>query len=99
MALEAIVELLRIVEIQFGSGGHQPWFIADTPGEVYIAKEAEPLPFIRRVYLPNSHLVGPMHTLDVVHGRFVVRDEHLYEDRDVTDAEFSELRRRATGSA
>ncbi len=91
LALQAIRLIDQIVQGQFGAWGSMPWLLL-LPGEPYIAKEAETLPFVRRVYLPNCRLVGPRHKLDIVEGRFVIHDDFPYEDREVTDEEFRKLR-------
>ena len=95
MALEAGRCLLKIVGEQFGPDGGKPWIIPNTPGEIFVKKEAESLPFVRHVYLPNCALVGPLHRL--VLGRdgteWRVQDDHDYEDREIDDDEFRELRK------
>ena len=97
MALEAAKSLLRIVEVQFGTAGGPGWFIDGIPGEIYVSKRAEGMPFISRVYLPNCVLVGPQHSLSRDESRTVVEDRHDYGDREITDSEFVELRRLARG--
>jgi hypothetical protein len=93
LALEALNLLKGIIDSQFSACGTQPWFLGDVPGEVYIKKEAESNPFVRKVYLPNCLLVGPFHTIDDIRdGQMSVRDDHVYEDRDISDKEFSRLR-------
>ncbi len=91
MALEAVARLLRIVDVQFGTG-QQPWFIGNTSGEDYIAKAAESSPFVRLVYLPNCRLVGPLHTLSYQGHELIVHDDHAYDTREVSDDEFRQLR-------
>jgi hypothetical protein len=94
LALGAINKLTSIVNRQFGSFGNQPWFIPGIRGASYIKKEAEGWPFIRRVYIPNSYLVGPLHKLVPVNGKFDlihVDDNNDYEDREITDDEFRSL--------
>ena len=91
LALAAIKSLTAIVEHQFAAFGLHPWFITGIPGENYIKKEWEAKPFIREVYLPNCIAVGPNHSVESVNP-FVIRDDTVYEDRDVTDEEFCSLR-------
>ena len=95
LALEAIRLLNTIIEEQFLGFGPLPWFITGVPGECYIKKDAEQLPFIRKVYLPNCRLVGPYHKLefDETVFDFIVYDDYEYEDREVTDEEFVALRK------
>lgn len=95
LALEAVACLLRIIEVQFGPAGHHPWLLPDMNGEDFIAKAAESLPFVRRIVLQNCRLVGPRHTLAFEDGRWIVKDDHAYEDREVSDDEFRELRKLA----
>jgi len=64
-------------------------------GEDFIAKEAESLPFVRRVVLQNCRLVGPKHTLAFEDCKMTVHDDHVYEDREISDDEFRELRKLA----
>lgn len=92
LALEAIQLLQRIVQTQFGSFGPQPWFIRNIPGEAYIKKDCEDIPFIRKVYLPNCALVGPKHRLDMKSGKWIVLDDNIYENIEISDEEFRELR-------
>ncbi|MBI1816605.1 MAG: hypothetical protein HYR72_16625 [Deltaproteobacteria bacterium] len=91
LALDAIKLLGVIIEAQFGVWGSQPWLLL-LPGESYIAKDAEPNPFVRHVYLPNCCLVGPRHTLALHDHQFIVQDEFLYENREIADDEFRVLR-------
>jgi hypothetical protein len=91
LALGAITSLQSIVAKQFGAFGPHPWFLAGVPGEIYIKKEWERRPFIERVYLPNCASVGPRHKVESVLP-WVVRDEHTYEERDISDDEFCLMR-------
>jgi len=93
LALEAILCLGDIVSSQFSGFGPQPWFITSIPGEIYIKNDWESRPFIRKVYLPNCVLVGPKHRIEAVIPRVVVNDSFQYEDCQITDEEFSDLRR------
>src|SRR5262245_5877793 len=87
LALKAIKLLDRIIEDQFPVMGQQPWFIPDTPGESYIAKEWEQKPFIRRIYIPNCLLVGPAHDVKDVVPKLVVHDGDDYPDQHISDSE------------
>jgi hypothetical protein len=94
LALEAIKGIGEIIATQFSAFGRQPWFLGDIPGEIYIKQEAESTPFIQKIYLPNCILVGPSHVveaIDPVHG-MKIRDDAIYEDREITDEEFCRLR-------
>lgn len=72
--------------------------MTNTPGELFITKAAESLPFIRHVYLPNCRLVGPKHKLEFEGENLIIHDDHEYENRDVSDEEFRELRKAATSA-
>jgi hypothetical protein len=94
LALEAIKVIHDIIVSQFSAFGRQPWCLGGVPGEIYIKKEAESAPFVRKVYLPNCLLVGPFHTvetIDPVRG-MTIRDDAVYEGSEITDEEFCRLR-------
>jgi hypothetical protein len=92
LALEAIQCLRTIIQTQFVAFGQAPWFIADIPGEIYIKRSWEVNPFVRKVYLPNCLAVGPRHFIEEMLPRIVVNDGFEYDDREVTDEEFRDLR-------
>ncbi len=85
---EACVQELRCV---FGAFGSQPWFITSIPGEIYIKKSWESHPFVEKVYLPNCLAVGPGHRVEALVPKIVVKDNFPYEEREITDEEFSKL--------
>lgn len=88
LALEAISTLSKIIEFQFTAHGTPPWFIPGAKGATFIKKECEQLPFVKTIYLPSCALVGPLHKLKYTGLGFKVVDDHLYENREVTDDEF-----------
>ena len=88
ISLRAIKLLAEIIKGQFVGYGLQPWFIEKTKGSFYIKKSWEDRPFIKKVYIPNCVLVGPYHK--VMPG-FVIIDDYPYEDKEISDEEFSEL--------
>lgn len=90
-ALESILLIQEIVAEQFSAFGSQPWFITGIPGEIYIKKSWEDNPFIKLVYLPNSILVGYKHEIKSVLP-WLVSDNQAYEDSELTDEKFVELR-------
>jgi hypothetical protein len=94
LALEAVKLLAEVINEQFGGFGRHPWFIP-TDGLSFIKKEWESAPFIRRVYVPNCFLVGPKHDLELGPNGWVIRDDHTYEDREISDDEFIESFRQA----
>jgi hypothetical protein len=92
LALESIRCMREIIQNQFSGFGSQPWFITSIPGEIYIKKSWESNPFIQKIYLPNCLSVGPRHKIEKIIPQVVVNDSFQYEEREVTDEEFSELR-------
>lgn len=94
IALQAIKKLGYIINRQFGSFGNQPWFIPGIRGASYLKREVENNPFIKKIYIPNCHLVGPSHKLEFVSEGtqvgFQVHDDE-YEDREISDEEFRYL--------
>ncbi|MEN8129837.1 MAG: hypothetical protein ABFS45_06505, partial [Pseudomonadota bacterium] len=93
LALGAIKCLQEIIGEQFPGYGPQPWFITDIPGEVYIKKDWETHPFIRKVYLPGSHFVGPRNRVETVTPVLKIVDSDDYEKAvEITDDEFVRMR-------
>jgi len=92
LALEAISCLKAIIGSQFSSFGPQPWFITGIPGEIYIKQSWEKKPFIEKIYIPNCALVGPKHRIDSLMPQIVINDRFEYENRQISDEEFCELR-------
>lgn len=90
-ALTALHCLGVILGSQFSAFGPQAWFINGVPGEPYIKKDWEDRPFIKRVYLPHCRPVGPAHVVESVMP-WRIRDCR-YEDKDITDDQFCDLRR------
>ncbi len=91
LAIEAIHLIQEIVSIQFAVFGNQPWYFC-VPGEMYIKKEWEDKPLIKHIFIPNSLLVGPSHKVESIVPKIVVNDQFDYEDKEITDEEFSTLR-------
>ncbi len=94
LALDAIRALDRIIRCQFSALGTQPWFIPNIPGESFLRREYENHPFVKTIYLPNCHLVGPDHRLEFRDGEFVVLDRDDYEQIEISDDEYRERRDR-----
>jgi hypothetical protein len=92
MAIAAQKHLHRIISIQFGAFGNQPWFIPDAAGVVFIRKGWEDNPFVKLVYIPASVYVGPRHYIEIDDqtGEWTVYDEQ-YEDREITDEQYLEM--------
>ena len=83
-ALTAIAHLRVIIDRQFGAFGNQPWFIGAV-GAVFIKREYEANPFVRRYYLPQCPFVGVRHGFDPL---MRVCDFPDYGDGELTDEEF-----------
>lgn len=100
LALVAVRSLNEVISVQFGVSGSEPWFIKGVRGgECYVKKELESDPFVRLVYLTNSYLVGPCHRLEPA-GEFgkdgwKIIEESSYEDREISDEQFGQLREQA----
>lgn len=92
LALEAIHLIQDIVSIQFSAFGTQPWYFC-IPGEMYIKKEWEDKPLIKHVFIPNALLVGPKHKIESMWPQIIVNDQFEYEDKEISDSEYHELRR------
>ncbi len=95
IALAAGRILTKIVAGQFSGFGTQPWFIPSILGSAYIKKEYEEQPFVRGIILPNCVLVGPFHKLQSSPQGFIVQDEYDYEDKEISDEEFTSLLEKA----
>jgi len=91
LALESVHLLQDIIGAQFSAFGTQPWLFI-VPGECYIKKDWEEEPFVRILYLPNCALVGTKHTIESLFPRIVVNDNFEYDEREITDDEFIQLR-------
>ena len=92
LALSAIKLLSEIIQEQFPGSVTKPWFMLDMKGELYIKKDFETDPFVKNIYLPNSHSVGPYHHIENVNGEMIIKDDYKYEDKEISDDEFRELR-------
>lgn len=96
-AIEALNQLSVIIGQQFSAIGPEPWFIANTRGSSFIKKDVENLPFVRELYITASNcvLVGPKHTVEFIatDGGYnvVVKDDHNYEQTEISDEEFAVL--------
>jgi len=95
-ANEALKQLDKIITVQFGAFGFQPWFIPDVAGAAYIRKEWESNPFVRLVYIPASWPVGPHHWMEYEEGKWSIHDREDYEEREITDTEYFRLQEEFT---
>lgn len=92
-AIRAIQLVTTIIDKQFSSYyNNQPWYIPGIPGGVaFIKKEAEQIPFVLEVLIPNSELVGYKHKMVQSGNELVPEDNNLYKDIEITDEEFKNL--------
>ena len=91
LSLSAIKILSDIISEQFPVTGIQPWFFS-VPGESYIKEEWRNTPFVQKVYIPNSVLVGPYHVVESIRPEWKIRDDYKYGNKKVTDDEFIAFR-------
>jgi hypothetical protein len=91
LALNAIRKLSEVIEGQFAGGGTQPWFISATKGAAFVRKSSEGDPFVKHIILPSCRLVGYLHDLEHSHTGWIVRDDHEYQNCEVSDEEFTNL--------
>lgn len=89
-AIGALETFGKIIETQFSSFGAHPWLFT-LPGEAYIRKEWEDKPFIRLVYIPNALKVGHKHKVTSVIP-WQIEDAENYDEAEITDEQFKELR-------
>lgn len=91
LALEAFHCMQQIIAGQFSGFSDEPWTFC-VPGELYIKKEWEGDPFVKKVFLPNCAYVGPLNTVEGDFPNWKVVDANEYIDCDISDDEFSDLR-------
>jgi len=91
LALKSIEKLQKIIKQQFSGFGVQPWFISGVRGAAFIKKDYEETPFVKRIILPSCIKVGPYHTLKMGSKGWIVKDDHEYEETEVTDNEFADM--------
>lgn len=94
LALQAVHLIQDVVKIQFAAFGTQPWYFC-VPGEMYIKKDWESKPLIKNIFIPNALYVGPRHRVESVVPKWVINDQFEYEDREITDEEFIQLRKQS----
>ena len=92
LALEALSLIDRIITAQFPVMGLQPWFIPHSKGESFIRREAEKVPFVREIYLPNCLYVGPYHSITQLAPELIVQDRDDYANCEISDEDYLKLR-------
>ncbi|WP_435588067.1 hypothetical protein [Micromonospora aurantiaca (nom. illeg.)] len=88
-ALEAIRLLEQIIDGQFSAFGSNRWFIPNITGASFLRREAEDLPFIRLVFIPNCFLVSNRHQMHFTYDGVMITDEFTSHGRDLTDEQFA----------
>ncbi len=94
LALEAIKNIEEIVSHQFSGFGQLPWLLP-APGECYIKKQYESLPFVQLIYLPNCAYLGHKHVVTSVFP-WTFQD-YDYPNQEISDEEFLRLRSEFSG--
>lgn len=87
-SLDAILHLNRIIQMQFGAIGSQPWFLKGTLGHQFIARDWEECPFIQKYFLPKCPLVGPLFSMKYSEEGWLIFDFLDYGAGDLTDEDF-----------
>jgi len=90
-ALEALKKLTDIIQGQFAGFGAQPWYIPNTKGIPFVKKDAEGLPFVKRIIFPSCCLVGYKHKLKHNNGKWLVDDNYDYIGEGLSDKEYIKL--------
>ncbi len=88
-ALQALKHLAEIIRVQFGFASGQRWMLPGTAGQFFIRKESENDPFLRRYYLPQCPLVGPLFAINFAPDGVLFFDRANYEGEGVSDGEFA----------
>lgn len=92
-ALSALRILGRIISLQFGAFGSQPWFIENTPGAQFIKRAYEQFPFVKTYLVPSSGLVGVEYGMELTELGWRHLDYDDYGPGDVDDEEYARLYR------
>lgn len=92
-ALSALETLSRVIQLQFGVFGRQPWFIENTPGVQFIKRACEDVPFVKIYIIPLSGFVGVEYGMDLTERGWRHLDYHDYGVGDIDDAEYARLYR------
>lgn len=88
-ALEAIRLLEKIINLQFSAMLNDNWRIPGTPGQFFLRREVEGLPFIRLVIIPNSFLVSNRYQVHFTSTGIMVTDEFPNSGTKLTDEQFA----------
>jgi hypothetical protein len=92
-ALQAINIIMLIVDNLFGLKSDILFWC---PGEIYIKKEKESIPIVKEFFIPACILLGYKHKvksdIDPNSSKFTYVDANDYEDGEISDQQFRELR-------
>lgn len=93
-ALEAIRLIQQFIEDVFSPHGLPPRFIADIAGASFFSLEAEQIPLVKRVFLPNCALLSPAHRMiasDIQRGgvTWSIYDDADYDPTPLSDEQFA----------
>jgi len=96
MAQKAIELINQIVSDLFGLDEKKKnmliWF--EVPGQIFLRKEFEKVPFVKAFYIPSARLAGYKHTVNTTpNGEWFIKDDNVYPEIDISDDEFVHLRR------
>lgn len=87
-ALEAVLAIAAIIDLQFSTFAVRPWFIPGSAGACFIRKAFETDPFVRTYLLPNCLFVGPHYIFRSRGSELVAYDTSDYGLGAVSDDEF-----------
>lgn len=91
-ALEALLDLQRIIAVVLEPHGGPPRYIPGTSGASFLSLRAEQEPLVRRIFIPNSVLVSPQYRLE--YDRESAQGWVAYDDADcdgeLSDEEFAQ---------
>ena len=88
-ALAAVLHMREIIDRQFGTWGARPWFIPDTMGHSFVARDYEQHPFVQTYFLPRFPFVGTLFGMKPGPQGWSFFDVPDYGDGEMTDAEFA----------
>ncbi len=89
-ALAALQRLNKIIAMQFGYFGSQPWFIEGTPGAQFVKRAYESDPFVCAYIIPRSGFIGPLYGMELSReGYWYHLDYADYGDEVLTDEGFA----------
>lgn len=88
-ALKAFAHLSAIIADQFGFARTQRWLIPGTAGAFFIRRNSESDPFLKRYYLPQCPLVGPLYSMTFAQNGLLFFDTVYPPGVEINDEEFA----------